>query len=490
MRGAHESGFGFAEALHAAQQALDRNKQVLHDFVEARLPSSNEPISFDSESLSVLAYRSAIEQVRERYWTTTFLSSGFWCSLNESILGANLRLLADRERTGASVRRLFLLSTPPAEELQRLQDERMLLRKRQDVDELARFDQKFSNLAANIHKLLEHGCDIRIVYSSEPLHQMLPEELAFDPGDTELAIYDDWRFDLFQGGRSGTIEGIRGYTPASARFEQYRDRIVEYFERLWEKSQAIDAFLERIRKLIEYASTRIDYDTSWLVRYDHALSREDESLKVAEFSSVQVDLVRLGRWGNIRRALDVGTCTARYPLSLREAVHAHGDIMAIDNDPDCVRFSQEKVQREGGNDARIKIKCHDFQSSELPFERKFDLITCMMGTLSHFEHAGWSPPHSEDALQRAIENFARLLDDDGVLFFTVWTEKSCRELRLLGIYSEADKQRLARWSISRQEMKSRLEAVGFHVSTPLLLHDRMDLYRCEWPRSEGVTRNR
>ncbi|ATB40302.1 hypothetical protein CYFUS_005751 [Cystobacter fuscus] len=483
MKRIHESGFGFAEALQAAQQSLDKNKNVLRDYLESKGPGSEEPILFDSESLAILAYKGAIEAVRERYWTTTFLSSGFWCSLNESVLGANLRLLADRERTGASVRRLFLLPVPPVEELQRLQDERMLLRKQQDVEGLARFDQKFANLAENVHELIRHGCDIRIAHGAEQLHPSLPEELAFEPGDTEIAIYDNWRFDLFQGGRSGTIESVCGYTPATARFEQNRDRVVEYFERLWAKSQPIGEFLERIRKLIEYSSTRIEYDTSWLVRYDHALPREDEALKVAEFSSVQVELTRLVRWGKVRRFLDVGTCTARYPLALREAVRADGDIMAVDNDMDCVRFSQEKVQRESGNDARFKIKCHDFRSTELPSERKFDLITCMMGTLSHFEHAPWEghrPP--EDALQRAIENFARLLDEDGVLFFTVWTEKACQELRLLGIYTDEDRQRLARTSITRQELQRRLEAAGLRVSAPLLLQDRMDLYRCEWPR--------
>lgn len=359
----------------------------------------------------------------------------------------------------------------------------MLLRNQQDAEGLARFDQKFANLAENVHKLLDHGCDIRIVYRAEQLHPPFPDALSFEPGDTEIAIYDDWRFDLFQGGRSGTIEGVRGYTPATARFDQHREQVVDYFERLWAKSQPIGEFLEQIRKLIEYSSTRIEYDTSWLVRYDHALPREDEALKVAELSSVQVELTRLARWGNVRRFLDVGTCTARYPLSLRDAVRADGDIMAIDNDMDCVRFSQEKTQRESGNDSRFKIKCHDFRSTELPSARKFDLITCMMGTLSHFEHAPWGEHRTpDDALQRAIENFARMLDTDGVLFFTVWTEKACQELRLLGIYTDEDRQRLARTSITRQELKRRLEAAGLLVSAPLLLQDRMDLYRCEWPR--------
>jgi len=477
-------GFGFTEALQSAQHSLDKNKQLLHDYLESRRPSAEEPIHFDSERLSILAYTSAIEGVRERYWTTTFLSSGFWCSLNEGVLNANLRLLEDRKSTGASVRRLFLLPVPPAEELQRLQEERILLRKCQDVEGLARFDQKFANLAENIQKLLKSGCDIRIAHGAEHLLPSLPAELRFEPGDTELAIYDDWRFDLFQGGSSGTIKGVRGHTPATARFIQNRDQVVEYFERLWERSQSINEFLDRIRKLIEYSSTRIEYDMSWLVRYDHALPREDEALKVAELSSVQVELTRLLRWGDIRRFLDVGTCTARYPLSLRDAVRADGDIMAVDNDMDCVRFSQEKVQRESGNDTRFKIKCHDFRSTELPSERKFDLITCMMGTLSHFDHAPWGNPPPEDALQQAIGNFARLLDKDGLLFFTVWTEKACRELRLLGIYTEEDRQRLALTSISRQELKQRLEAVGLKVSAPLLLQDRMDLYRCEWPRQE------
>ena len=478
---AADGSFGFGEALSTAQATLDEARRVLGSYHGSKIPCAEAPLHFDSRSISVLAYKSAIERVRERFWTTTFLASGFWSAGDTDILGANLRMMARGRQTGATVRRLFLLTIPPSEEIQRLQDERMLLRKCQDFDGLQRFDQRMANLSENIERLFQHGCEVRVVYDPEEIHQSLPSALGLDPRDTEIAIYDDWRFDLFQGGLSGTIESVRGYTPVMTGFDAYRDALVDYFERLWEKSRPIDVFLDRLRKAIEYSRVRIDYHTSWLARYDHALPREDEALKIEELSGVRVELVRLERWGHIQRFLDVGTCTGRYPISLREAVQPDGAILAVDNDIDCVRFTQTNVSRACEHDTRFKVEQHDFCSPEPLSSEPFDLITCMMGTVCHFERQGAGPLY-DDPFQRAIEKFARMLAKGGILFFSVWTEEACRNLRFLSIYTEEDKRRLAKTSLPSSEVRARIEAVGLRVFNPILLQDRIELYRCEWPR--------
>ena len=474
-----DPAFGLAEPLIAAEASIDEIRGILESYDTSRVARAEEPIRFESTRLSVLAYQSALQRVTERFWTTTFLASGFWCGTNADILDANVQLLVSPAERGPVVRRLFLLAGPPEDEIRRLQEERMLLRKSEDLDGLVRFDQRIANLLANLHRLLQHGCEIRIVHDQDRVNRHLPAELTIDPDDTELAIYDDWRFDLFEGGLFGTIQSVRAYTPAMTLFGAYRDQLARYFTELWETSRPIDRFLERLREALADSETRIDYHVSWLARYDHALPSEDEALKAEELSAVRVDLVRRGLWGRIERFLDVGTCTGRYVFSLRDAVTANGVILGIDNDIDCVRFTRAKMRRTLGDDHRLRIERHDFASPELPSTHSLDLITCMLGTLCHFERRSGNGLPYDDPFQRALEKFARLLTKDGALFFSLWTEGACRDLRLLSIYSEDDQRRLARAAMPPQELQRRLESAGLRALRPVILQDRMAVYRCE-----------
>jgi SAM-dependent methyltransferase len=471
--------FGFADALSAAQSAIDLNSRVLEDYAASKIPCAAAPLFFDSQSLAILAYKGAMERVRTRFWTTTFLGSGFWSDSGGEILDSNIRMMNNCRRAGAAVRRLFLLPLPLDDELQRIQDQRILLLKCEDADGLARFDERLANLARNISLLSHYGCDLRVIHDSEGLHRALPAELNADPRDTEIAIYDDWRFDLYQGGMFGAIQSVQCYTPAMPRFAEYRDALARYFEGLLEKSAPIEALLDRLRKTVEESSSRIDYPVSWLVHYDHALPREDEALKVEELSSVRVDLVRLGRWGAVQRFLDVGTCTGRYLFALRDAVTADGTILGIDNNIDCVRFAQSKVRRELGSEPRIRVERQDFRAAEAALPQSFDLVTCMLGTVLHFERQHDRGPPFDDPFQHALEKFARLLTPDGLLFFSVWTEEACRALRLLSIYSQADKQRLAAAPLTGDELEQRIECAGLRAPVPILLQQRLALYRCE-----------
>ncbi len=474
-----EDTFGFGDALTAALASIEETTRVLRNYATSKTPSTSTPFCFDSRYLAIMAYKGALERVKNRFWTTTFLGSGFWCDADSDILDANIGMMTQSRHTGAQLRRLFLLSLPPDEEIQRIHDQRILLIKCEDFDGLARFDQRMANLVRNIALLSHYGCEVRLVHDSERLHRKLPAGLNADSRDTEFAIYDDWRFDLFQGGLIGTIQNVQGYTPAVSCFSAYRDALAGYFQELWEKSTPVSGFLDRLRKNVEYSSNRIDYPVNWLVQYDHTLPREDETLKIEELSAVRVDLIRLGRWGNIRHFLDVGTCTGRYPFSLRDAVEPGGTIMGVDNDIDCVRFTQAKVRRELGRDSRFLIERHDFRTSALPSKQKFDLITCMLSTLLHFDHLEGSGPPYDDPLQRALEKFARLLTPDGILFFSIWTEEACRELQLLSIYSEEDARRLAGAAVSQHELQHRLEHAGLRMLAPIRLQSRLDLYRCE-----------
>ncbi|QHO77855.1 hypothetical protein ACH79_39875 [Bradyrhizobium sp. CCBAU 051011] len=480
--------FGFADALTAENASVELSTRILRDYAISSVPCAEAPFAFDSERLAVLAYKGAMERVRERFWTTSFLGSGFWGDAKDDIVSANIRMVNNCRALDVVVRRLFLLSLPAEEEIQRIQDQRILLLKCEDLDGLARFDRRFVNLARSIEELSYHGCDVRIVHDAERLHRALPEELNAETRDTEFAIYDDWRFDVFQGELFGAIQSVRCYTPAMARFASYRDRLTRYFESLWRRSRPIDGFLNRLRTTVEYSSCRIDYPVSWLVRYDDALPREDEALKIEELSSVRIELLRLGRWGHVRRFLDVGTCTGRYLVALRDAVVPGGIILGVDNDVDCVRFTQAKLRREAADERRFRVERHDFCLPEAPSSHSFDLITCMLGTILHFQRNGGDRPPYNDAFQRALGKFADLLAPNGLLFFTVWSEQACRDLRLLSIYSQEDKCRLARTAINDDELRERLACVGLRPLVPIPLQDRLVLYRCERDRAIAASR--
>lgn len=469
--------FGIGTMLRQAQEDLRTSAGILAGYAAAKKPSSDKPFVCDSRKLCVLMYTEALSRVRKRFWTTSFLSSGFWSRLDDEILGANLRLLGELQKSGVATRRLFLLPFPPEDEIQHWLDERMLLRKSGDADGLARFDARFANLCRNIEGLLAHGCDVRVIHDGEERFRDLPPQLRFDGRDSELGLYDDWRVDVFRGGRSGIIESVDSFTPAMWGFESLRGSVESYFEDLWQAAKPVSALLERIRQAIEYSSSRIDYRLAWLARYDHGLPREDELLKAVELSTVKTELQRLARWGRIHRHLDVGTCTGRYPVSLRDAVDPDGEIVGIDNDMDCINYARWNVQIEVRNDPRLHIERVDFCAEPCKVEGPFDLITCMLGTVIHFRRRRDAPPY-DDPFQRALEKFGELLKDDGLLFLSVWTEAACRSLNLLSIYTEDDKRRLAEWTPSAAELQSRLTAAGLRFDLPYQLENRMELYRC------------
>lgn len=469
--------FGLGAMLRQAQADLRAAADLLAGYAATRRPNSDRPFVCDSRKLCVLSYTEALGRVQRRFWTTSFLSSGFWSRLDDEILGANLRLLGQLQKSGVATRRLFLLPLTPEDEIQRWQDERMLLRKSGDADGLARFDTRFANLCRNIEGLLAHGCDVRVIHDAGERFRGLPPQLRFDGRDSELTLYDDWRVDVFRGGRSGIIESVDSFTPAMWGFADLRAGVEAYFDALWQAAKPVSTLLERIREAIEYSSSRIDYRSSWLARYDHGLPPADELLKAVELSTVKTELQRLARWGKIRRHLDVGTCTGRYPVSLRDAVDPAGEIVGIDNDMDCINYARWNLQHGAQNDPRLRFERVDFCAEPGKIEGTFDLITCMLGTVIHFRRSGAAPPY-DDPFQRALEKFGALLNDGGVLFLSVWSEAACRDLNLLSIYTEDDKRRLAEWTPSAAELQSRLTAAGLAFERPYQLESRMELYRC------------
>jgi SAM-dependent methyltransferase len=470
--------FGIAEALREGYAALDSIASGLRASADDGRPQTSEPFHFDSGRLCRLAYKEALYDVQWRFWTTTYLSSGFWGDENSDILQWNRWALQNLKRAGSPARRLFLLPRSPEMEIRRWCDQRILMHKYDDAAGLANLDSRLASLCHNVERLTAQGCAVRTAYDAAARHKMLPAAISIDGFDSELAIYDDWRFDLFQGGQLGAIQSVKVYTPVMEHFESHLRSIVDYFESLWREADPMSDLLDRLRAASEQSAKRIDYHPIWLARYDHALPEDDDLLKRREFEGVENELRRRALWGRLRRLLDVGTCTGRYPIALRSAVAADGQIFGVDNDRDAVRFARRNVADACGGDARISIEQHDFCAEQFALAGPFDLITCMLGTLLHFSYSDVAEPPYADSLQLALRRFATLLSDNGVLFFSVWTPKARRTRHVLSIYSEDDKQQLATWSVTSQQLRERLRAAGLDVVARVRVEGRMDLYCC------------
>jgi SAM-dependent methyltransferase len=460
------SQFGMGTALHAGYAALRAISDGLRAHAERPTAAVDEPFHLESSRLALLTYREALSAVRRRFWTTTSLTSEFWSGERNGVVSSNQRLLANVPSGSGAVRRLFLLTAPPDVEVRRRRDERALLRKHDDVRGLAEFDRRIATLRMLCEAASAHDCELRAAYDAAPRY------------DGELAVYDDWRFDVFLTTRSGTILSVDVHTPAMRGFAERLDRAVDYFGALWRDAQPLSELLDRIDAAVAQGDARIDYHPIWLARYEHDLPAEDESLKRAEAAALEAELRRHGLWRTLRRVLDVGTCTGRYPIRLREGVALGGEIVGVDNDEDAVRFARRNVAAAGGGDARIRIEQLDFCAPDAALTGPFDLITCMLGTLAHFARDRAAGEPFRDDLQRALERFASLLAAGGVLFFSIWTDRARREGRVLSIYSDEDKRRLASWDVSADELERRLRAAGLRVQARAPLEERMELYCC------------
>ena len=306
------------------------------------------------------------------------------------------------------------------------------------------------HLKRNIASLIEQGCKVKVAYSRNAAYkQFLPTQMEFDEQNSEIALYDHFRVDVFMGGHTGIISGVEVYCESASDFQSYLEGTEQYFEYLWNHGSSITEFLEKLGAAHEFAKTRIDYTPNYLAKYEFGLSASDEKLKTIEFSRVDEFLRNNELWGKIDRYLDIGTCTARYPRELFDAVSEKGYIIGLDNDSDSVDFARSLVadfKRKNADSSTLAKKnlrileadfCGVGENNNLFDDLKsFDLITCMLGTLSHF---GWDRNTDfRDSLQLALERMATLLAEDGVLIMGTWSALACNQLHMLDIYKPED----------------------------------------------------
>ena len=482
--GLHEEIFdatlGYRVTLQRQRQELAAIVTNLQLYEGEKKPRFPRPLLFDSSDAALWTHSEALDLVQHRFWATTFLSSEFWISNSPEIIEANAKMTERLRRSGGQARRLFLLDQPNAMVAEAYRQHRITQRLVQKDDELRRLARQFDSLKRNFRRIINEGFEVRVVYDANQRFQSLGKMLP-DPSDSELAIYDDFRVDVFGGGRIGTIRGAHSYSGLIRNFPGYLRAAEQYFQDLWEDAGPMESFLEQLQEAVDSAQAKIDYTTNWIAKCEFNLDQEDKDLRTAEHKRVEEVLRDQGRWGKVRRYLDVGTCTGRYLIDLREAVAPDGDIIGMDEDNDCVRVAGNNVKLHCPDDARIRIVERGFGAMELMPEGPFDLITCMLGRLSHF---CWDRPQIttkpfDDLLQRILERMSALLSDDGLLFLGTWSSSARRNRHMLKIYTDIDQQRLAEWTPDAYELRERLTQAGLQVVMQFEPDTRLDLVVCQ-----------
>lgn len=473
-----DAGLGYAGTIQRERQKLDEIVGALREFATSLKPIARSPIQFGSTVAPISTYAEALGRVKQRFWTTTFLSSGFWSRPQGQVLAANEEMLARIKKNGGQARRLFLLDQPPNLVLQAYRDHRILQRQLQKYEELEMLQDQHEHLKSSMKLLFQQGFEVRVVYDEAKVYRSLPNGMLPDPRDSELAIYDDFRIDVFEGGQHGVIHTVKSHSHLFRYFPTYLNAATGYFEELWGKAQPMEEFVEDLQDSVDFAKSKIDYESNWLAIYEYALTQEDEGMKTIELARVEEVLREevKERDVEITRYLDVGTCTGRYPIQLRSWVAPNGKILGVDEDYDCVRFAQANVEQKCPDEKRIEISQCDFLVRKVAIRGEFDLITCMLGTLSHF---GWDRSRTyEDGLQRALNRMATLLNDKGLLFLGTWSEYACNNRKMLGIYSQGDQERLAEWSPGTAELEQRLTMAGLKVVEHVQPEMRLNLTWC------------
>jgi SAM-dependent methyltransferase len=473
-----DGSLGFLNSMKETHRKLECLRHRLWKFGRHDL-KSREALDFDPKGYCVSTYAEALARVTTRFWTTTYLSSGFWTKKQATVLDANTNMM-QRLVNGGEARRLFLAQQPIDDEVNAWREQHVLDRKQGRADRLRQRLQQFEHLKENVAELLRAGCKVRVAHDERSAYHKLPREMHFVPNDSEIAVYDRFRVDLFEGGSSGTISGVACYTPAIDTFNAYLEQAEAYFSNLWDTGSEMQDFLDEIERALASAEARIDYESNWLAFYEFALGPDDTNLKIVESKRVEEVLRKIGKWGQLERCLDIGTCTGRYPMLLTAGLAPEGHVIGIDDDPDCIRFAKSNVQQKAGDDPRIEIRLEDFTASDLNLRDNFDLITCMLGTLSHLgrEKTRAIGGLFSDRLQQSLERMASLLRNDGLLILGTWSEHACATRHMLSIYRDIERQRLAEWTPNAKELRLRLRQAGLEIVEEAHPDIRLDFTAC------------
>ena len=372
-----DRGLGFSQTIRDIE---DRLKNVRHHLdatgVECHAVT-DEPVRFDLTDECVSTYAEAVARTESRFWVSTYLRSGFWSNPDAKVLEANSQLVS-RNGLKGNLRRVFMMESPLEQHLAGLREELLFLRRRRRFPEISAKGTELVRLTENIRAQQESGFEVRVGHDTDDAHSLVPRSVRFNPFETEVAIFDRFRVDFYSSVRNGRIQSVHCYTPMVHDFGGILRATELYFDELWNKSVAVDEVLAQMRRVHAEAEGQIDYEPHWLAEFELDLSPDDVDLKTLELGRVKEILRARFPTSRLSSVLDIGTCTARYPIALEDFVAADGEIIGIDNDPDCVKFARGLVRKKSLN-KRIEIRHLDFL---LPVPR--------LNGSSHWSRACWA----------------------------------------------------------------------------------------------------
>jgi hypothetical protein len=451
--------------------------QEMFRFYDIKKNTEEVPLYLDSTQACKESYIDALANVKKRFWTTTYISSGFWTKQDPAVLTANTEMLKREPKVQA--RRLFLITRSPEEEAQSYKDKLILFRRQKERHLYQDLEAQLESTTKKMNSLIKQGCEVRVGYDATQgleLRELL--DTHFNVHDSEIALYDDFRLDLFGGGSLGRITDLRIYTEFMRGFAEILQRAESYFDQIWNEATPPAEYFKHIKTACESAGRRIDYASNWLARYEFALPDSDKTLKTVELARVKEVLRQKTLQGRIKKYLDIGTCTGRYPRDLKKEgyLDPKGDALGIDDDDDCIEFARAQGDSPTTY-PRVRFEREDFLATTLhEISGKYDLVTCMLGTLSHF---GWNRHNNyEDSLQSALKRMKHTLENDGLLIIANWSGEACSRRDFLSIYSDYDKDMLAHWTPSKSELEERLKVAGLVVEEQIEPDPRLDLFIC------------
>lgn len=174
----------------------------------------------------------------------------------------------------------------------------------------------------------------------------------------------------------------------------------------------------------------IAYDRAWYENYDRS-SNLDEAKKYLEYAAA-IDLV----WDvpHCGKSLDIGTATGRYVRTFhRLGYQAYG----IDVSAESIEITRDKLQGLGIDKSRILQM--DAQEMDFPVAT-FNLVSCMMGTLSHII----TP-------DQALAEIHRVLIPGGLLLLSNWLPRSA-EVDFLSVNADVHNSYLSEKSLELQDV--------------------------------------
>lgn len=468
--------------IEAALRGVEKHSAAQAESLYFPDPENQAPVVIDSRPCGYL-YRDGLAKVARRFWTTSFLTSAFWTGTEvTNVLSANRNMLRKLAAHGdGSARRIFLL--PVDRETYLLDRKAEVRRLRHSEDSAAIQDMKVdvTRLRKHVERMTADGFETRVVHDprNRAWHELMRIfDVHHRPEDTELAIYDSFRVDLFSGGSHGITDKVVCFFEGVRDFEEILAASQIYFERIWEGGESAVDFLRLYEDAVYRAAQEIDYTPNWLARYDYRLSEADEALKTLEFDRT-AELIFQHVRRPIARYLDIGSCTARYPIQLlRKGLFAPSPtIIALENDEDAYMLMRAKLDLPGyeAECQHITPQSNDFMLwSPSIHPGRFDLVTCMLGTISHLAAPG---PGGKSQLPSAVQKMSERLAEGGILVVGCWSEEAIRRKDFLAIYTPHDKLLLSKWSPRPDEMAAALAKCGLRFE----MHpvgDRLDLYFC------------